>query len=303
MKQILANINIPPLPTSIIEIEAIVNSSDFEISKMANIINKDAALVAYVLKRSNSPLYGLSRTINSTNTAISMFGKQEVKAWIYSIVIRGSFERDIISYGIDSEYLAELSGKQSAFAGRWAKMEFPEIKEKLSFFTFMMELGKIPFSFILRASDKNNEFLSKFKEAEQNEIAFLEKEFIGATSYEFSSFLFDKWNMDDELVNVMKFIDYPEMAEEELSLAFDDKKLALELTKITKALHIIKSIFSLKILNDEEINDILKKAKAFGFNTDNITQLLAEFTASKWGCFYLFFCIKINKKLLILNLY
>jgi hypothetical protein len=31
--------------------------------------------------------------------------------------------------------------------------------------------------------------------------------------------------------------------------------------------------------------------------------LLAEFTASKWGCFYLFFCIKINKKLLILNLY
>lgn len=296
MKRVLDNIKIPPLPQSVIEIEAIVNSSDFEISKMADIINKDSILVAYVLKSANSPLYGFSRIISSVNTAISMFGKQEVKAWVYSVIMRASFDREIYSYGITSEILAELSEKQGAFAKKWAEIEFPALKDKISFFAFMMELGKIPLSITLQKEGLDKEFLIRFNEANsQEKVLTLEKELAKASSSEFSSFLFDKWNMDTDLVNVMKFVDSPETAEENLLNTLEDSKLAMQLAKIAKILYIVKNIFSLKPLSDVELNDILDKAKYFGFNKENIMQVLNKMTVSEWDCFFYKFRINIKK--------
>lgn len=287
MKQILDKIEIPSLPTSIIKIEAILNSSDFEVSKMAAIINEDQGLISYVLKSANSPLYGFKNEINSVHRAIALFGKSLIKAWVYQTIMKAVFDKNISAYEIDTEILSELSKKQTAFAIQWANIEFPDFKDKIGFFAFMMELGKIPFSILLKTNNKDIEFFSKFKEAKQSEIAIIEKEFADITSYEFSYLLFEKWNMDNELVNVMKFIDCPEIAEEELSLKFDNQKLAKQLGKIAKVLHIVKNIFSLKILSDEELNDILVKAESFGFNRKNIMQVLNKITASEWGCFLL----------------
>ncbi|MDD5213185.1 MAG: HDOD domain-containing protein [Candidatus Gracilibacteria bacterium] len=287
MKQILDKIEIPSLPTSIIKIEAILNSSDFEVSKMAAIINEDQGLISYVLKSANSPLYGFKNEINSVHRAIALFGKSLIKAWVYQTIMKAVFDKNISAYEIDTEILSELSKKQTAFAIQWANIEFPDFKDKIGFFAFMMELGKIPFSILLKTNNKDIEFFSKFKEAKQSEIAIIEKEFADITSYEFSYLLFEKWNMDNELVNVMKFIDCPEIAEEELSLKFDNQKLAKQLGKIAKVLHIVKNIFSLKILSDEELNDILVKAESFGFNRKNIMQVLNKITASEGGCFLL----------------
>lgn len=288
MKRNFDKIAIPPLAQSIVEIEAIWSSHDFEISKMADIINKDSILVAYVLKSANSPLYGFSRIINSVNTAITMFGKQEIKGWVYSVAMRASFDREIYSYGINSQVLAELSEKQGAFAKKWAEIEFPNLKDKISFFAFMMELGKIPLSITLQKDELDKEFLTRFNEASsQEEVVTLEKELAEASSSEFSSFLFDKWNMDTDLVNVMKFVDSPETAEVELLTILEDSKLAMQLAKIAKVLHIVKNIFSLKPPSNEELNGILEKAKSFGFNPDNIVKLLDQFAASEWGCFFI----------------
>ncbi|MEO1954390.1 MAG: HDOD domain-containing protein, partial [Campylobacterales bacterium] len=72
---------LPPLPESAMQIEAVYQDPDGSFSDMVKILEKDPLLTADILKAANSPLYGFSREINAINQAVGLFGMGTVRGF------------------------------------------------------------------------------------------------------------------------------------------------------------------------------------------------------------------------------
>jgi len=71
---------IPPLPSSLAQVLAIVsnNAQDQATRPLTEAVASDPALSAYVLRRVNSPYYGVSRHVESIDKAVRLLGGQTV---------------------------------------------------------------------------------------------------------------------------------------------------------------------------------------------------------------------------------
>ncbi|MCW8954282.1 MAG: HDOD domain-containing protein, partial [Sulfurimonas sp.] len=66
--------SLPPLSTTITEVNRIYADDESTISDMAKAIEHDPMIIANLLKTANSPLYGFGREIKSAAQAVSLFG-------------------------------------------------------------------------------------------------------------------------------------------------------------------------------------------------------------------------------------
>ncbi len=81
-------ITIPPQPKVLMEIDALASKPRVNVKAIAELIARDPALLAGVFKVVNSPGMGLSRKIDSAETAITILGLKQVTNLLKSIAIR-----------------------------------------------------------------------------------------------------------------------------------------------------------------------------------------------------------------------
>ncbi len=68
-----------------------LNSDDVSIINVTELIEKDMALAAQILKVANSPAYGATKAIGSIHHAIIMLGLQEVRALLLAFAVQKFF--------------------------------------------------------------------------------------------------------------------------------------------------------------------------------------------------------------------
>lgn len=78
---------VAPLKVNYIELLNIVNNPDFELTKAADIIGRDTALVIKLLKMVNH--MSINSEITSIRHAAAMLGQKELKKWINAVVTNG----------------------------------------------------------------------------------------------------------------------------------------------------------------------------------------------------------------------
>jgi len=78
---------LPALPEIITQIQEIMYSPDIKITDLANIINKDPALVAQVLKIVNSAYYSLPIEITEVKHAVAYIGINEIHRIVLSLSV------------------------------------------------------------------------------------------------------------------------------------------------------------------------------------------------------------------------
>jgi HD-like signal output (HDOD) protein len=81
-------ISIPPQPKVLVEIDALANKPRVNVKAIAALISKDPALLAGIFKVVNSPAMGMSRRVDSAETAITLLGLKQVTNLLKSIAIR-----------------------------------------------------------------------------------------------------------------------------------------------------------------------------------------------------------------------
>ena len=77
---------ISPIKANSIQLLRIVQSEDFEMDDVVDILEKDAALSISLLKFINSPAIGLTSSVRSINHAVAMLGQIETRKWIVAAV-------------------------------------------------------------------------------------------------------------------------------------------------------------------------------------------------------------------------
>jgi len=96
IQAILQGIKIPPQPQILVDLQMEQVMPDPDINHIAQLISKDVALAATILKVVNSPFYGLSNTITSVHQAVTLIGLNSVINIINGLSIKSQMSDETI---------------------------------------------------------------------------------------------------------------------------------------------------------------------------------------------------------------
>lgn len=204
---------LPPLPESAMQIEAVYQDPDSSFNDMVKILEKDPLLTADILKAANSPLYGFSREINAISQAVGLFGMGTVRGFALASIVKKSFALDLSPYGINNDMFSMLSKKQHGLMTAWCIRKENRLLGVLSPAAFLVEIGKVLIAQQIMADGKEEEFRDALKELGDVEAA--ERQVTGVDTPEVSATIFSQWKFEEGLVDVIRNCQNPEKALEE----------------------------------------------------------------------------------------
>ena len=89
-EKLLSTIKIPPRPTVIEEINREKRKEEPDLRNIAQIISKDIALTAAMLKIVNSPLFGLSKKIETVQQSVMTLGLNNVIGIVTGLALKNT---------------------------------------------------------------------------------------------------------------------------------------------------------------------------------------------------------------------
>ncbi|MCW8896338.1 MAG: HDOD domain-containing protein [Sulfurimonas sp.] len=234
---------LPPLPESAMQIEAIYQNPDSSFSDMVHILEKDPLLTADILKAANSPLYGFSREINSINQAVGLFGIGTIRGFALASIIKKSFTLDLSPYGITNDMFSALSKKQHGLMTSWCLKTEGSLLGILSPAAFLVEIGKVLIAQQIIIDKKQEAFRDALLELQDVEAA--ERKVVGVDTPEVSATIFKFWRFETGLIDTIRNCQTPQNAKEE------DKRAA-------QILHVVRVAVP---INGAITEESIKKAK------------------------------------------
>ena len=206
---ILAKIGeIPPLPQSVIDIEAMIHDESKSFADYKKVIEKDAVITAEILRSANAPLYGFNREITSLQQAISLFGIGTIRSFVLGSVSKQTFVFDLSAYNMSEKDFETVSLIYSALMLKWVMKKYPSKLVQLGPAAFMINIGKILIAQELKHIGKEKEFMKFIAQGASDNEA--EKQFCGITTAEVSAAIFDHWGFEHDLIHIIRYSDNPE---------------------------------------------------------------------------------------------
>jgi len=192
---------LPPLPESAMQIEAVYQDPDSSFNDMVKILEKDPLLTADILKAANSPLYGFSREINAISQAVGLFGMGTVRGFALASIVKKSFSLDLSPYGINNDMFSALSKKQHGLVTAWCIRKENKLLGVLSPAAFLVEIGKVLIAQQIISDGKQEEFRDAL--AELGDVEAAERQVVGTDTPEVSATIFKQWKFEEGLVDVL----------------------------------------------------------------------------------------------------
>lgn len=93
IKNVVNTITIPPQPRLLMEWEKACP----DINKVIQVVSSDPSLVASVMKTVNAPFFGMPKKVTNINQAVMLLGLDNVKNIVNAVLLKGSFDSDLIS--------------------------------------------------------------------------------------------------------------------------------------------------------------------------------------------------------------
>lgn len=221
---------LPPLPESAMQIEAVYQDPNSTFNDMVKILEKDPLLTADILKAANSPLYGFSREINAISQAVGLFGMGTVRGFALASIVKKSFFLDLSPYEIDNDTFSALSKKQHGLMVAWCLRKEAKLLGILSPAAFLVEIGKVLIAQQIILEKKEEEFRDIVKELK--DVGAAEKQIAGVDTPEVSATIFEHWRFESGLVDTIRNCQNPDAAKEE------DKRAAQILQVVRRAVPI-----------------------------------------------------------------
>lgn len=219
---------IPALPETVREFEAMYFNEDATFEDFENILKKDPLITADIFRIANSPMYGLSRQVTSVRQAISLLGKNSIRAFVLSSVVNTNFKLDLSAYSMTKEQFTTACEKQLALIVNWLIRKKSKQLTKLAPAAFMVDLGRIIISNTLVEKNKSN--LLQEALANGTEVSMAERQACGMQATDVTATLFNHWQLDPDIVHIIRYSDDPDAAMDE------DKEMAAELRAVRECI-------------------------------------------------------------------
>ncbi len=183
---------LPSLPGVAIQILELCEKKDLDLSKMADLIGKDPALSARVLRIVNSPYYALSRQVSTLEHAVSLLGSHVVRTVALSFsIVRGLRDESGASALSGFWRRSLISGVAARCLGQWAKLPDQEV---LFLAAMLQDIGMLA---LRAASPEQYEDLLVGAKNDHLRLEELERANLGAGHAEVGARLAQHWHLPE----------------------------------------------------------------------------------------------------------
>ena len=256
---IIEDINeLPPLS----DIARIVNrlykdgAANVNILQLVEAIESDVSLSANILHMINAPYYGLRTKITSISQAVTLFGTELVYGLVQNYAISATVKANMRPYGVSNTEFNKICHLQSALVTHWYSKIDPINVNYLASLALIMESGKLVVSREVVRSGSIKEFSAGVKES--NDLILFEHQLFGSSSYYISGLLFDHWNMDPLMVEVLKGLDY------------EYKQISQKMDRYIECLDIVRTAINVKeFFTEKSLKDASKLVKESDLDVDD----------------------------------
>lgn len=122
--KLLDGYELPSFSTIVMQVLSVLRDPESTMGEVAELINRDPALIVSVFKRVNSASVGIARRVEDINQAITLLGRAKVESIVLSHAVRESLPKiDKSWFSMDSFW--KSSSKRAAIASHLAKKIHP----------------------------------------------------------------------------------------------------------------------------------------------------------------------------------
>jgi len=209
--QILQKIeSIPSLPAIVYKVMQLINDKDSNAADFEDLIVKDQALTARMLRMVNSSFFSLSRKVNSISDAVVYLGHNTIKSLVLGASTSSLFKKSLKVYGYQKEGLwqhANLVAAMSRYLAKSANLTPAEI-ENCYVSGLLHDIGKLILGpFVEKFADRFALAIAANKSLSQ-----AEKEILGFDHGEIGGILLTNWKLPTNLVESVTLHHFPEKA-------------------------------------------------------------------------------------------
>jgi len=198
------------LPTTVVELLYIFKEADASVKSVVNILHRDPAMTANVLKLSNSAFYGARRKISNVQEALVMLGNRAVVTMAFASGMAPVMRRDLNGYNVSRSRFwnhSILAGSAASFAAE--KMGFPQHKCEAFTAGLVHDVGMLVIDAYLVSNSKN------LVTAEPAfDVSGAERRLLGFDHCEAGAMLADNWGFPAALRDSIKYHHDPQLAGE-----------------------------------------------------------------------------------------
>ncbi len=188
--------DLPTLPIVVQEVQYVIHDPKSSMSDLVNVIERDVALSARILRIANSAFYGVPRKVDNLKMALVIIGMDEVNNLVTTVSImrlfpdgsmNGSF--DVSKFWKHCAICAELS------VGLYEGLRLPRLSS-VYIAGLLHDIGKL-----LLVQYFNDYFVKCLRLAVKEDLSLAESEveIIGVDHGHIGSWLTKRWNLPDEI--------------------------------------------------------------------------------------------------------
>jgi putative nucleotidyltransferase with HDIG domain len=190
---------VPPIATQIMALAQDPNSSLAEIS---DLILKDPALTANLLKICNSAFFGLSRQVESVRDAITLLGLDQIVELVLAGSLSTNFKKELVGYGLGERDLWRHAVSSAHVAGILAE-RFGASQNRHLIYTaaLVKDIGKLILGRFVAFSYEQINILVHSQGHSFNDA---EHEIIGMNHEELGALVAKKWHFSQKLIYIIR---------------------------------------------------------------------------------------------------
>jgi HD-like signal output (HDOD) protein len=203
-------VDLPTLPQVITTLMTLLDDPQSSIRDINNIMGKDQALVAKILKLVNSAFYAIPSRVSSISQAIAILGFKTVKSIVLSAGVIGMFDSDNDDFSYQEFWINSLG---VATISRFIIMRLSDdplsgcavVHPDTAFVAGLLGgIGKVVLD-----QYANDEFEAVIEKAKAGELSFhqAEKGIIPGSYAEVGYWLVKRWNLSEDIQIPIKFQD------------------------------------------------------------------------------------------------
>ncbi len=200
--------DLPTLPTVFAELERVLSDPKVTANEVANIIEKDMALAARILKVVNSAYYGFPKRISTISRSVVILGFNEIKNIALSISILDMFQSKQKQGGLDFEEFWKHSlavGLISSLIARRIGKEKIENPETAFISGLLHDVGRIVMDQYIPQYPK----VIEIAKTKHYLLTSVEVAVFGFTHMDIGRLLIKRWNLPENLTLVAGYHSKP----------------------------------------------------------------------------------------------
>lgn len=257
LKKVIDEIrDLPALPDVVAKLNRMIRDPNTSANDINEVISRDVALSAKMLKLVNSPFYGFPRRITTITYAVVILGFNAVRNLALSAFVFDAFRKGDPTFD-PTAFWQHSVGTAAAAQILAKKAGFTQVEDAFMG-GLLHDVGKI-----LMAQFLKPDFLKVIRETQAKDALFydLEKAMLDYDHAEIGGLLMERWNLPPHLVEIVRFHMTPDAVP-----ATDERGEIVR--KLTDIVHFA---------------DILARALCFGHPGDDKIPLLSSGTWTRLG--------------------